>query len=138
MHDKSEFDPKKIIEVINKYDKYNIIKMIKLYIYKIIYNQNNRRIDIFLKHSIKEKYKLSKYKDFKKFIKFKDEDQINSGIETFDNDNYKKVYDILTKYKEEGYKNKIEENDINEINNCDEESNDNKLRYDNFYLVAYN
>jgi len=135
MHDKSEFDPKKIIEVINKYDKYNIVKLIKIYIYKIIYNQNNKRIDSFLRHSIKEKYKLSKYKDFKKFIKFKEEDQINFGIENLDNDNYKKVYDILEKYKNDGYKNKIEEEDINEINNDGE---DNKLRFDNFYLVAYN
>ena len=132
MHDKSEFQPKTIIEVFDKYDKYNIVKMIKLYIYKIIYNQNDKQIDTFLKHDINKKYKLSKYKDFKKFMKFKDEEQINLGIEILDNNNYKKVYDILVNYKNDGYKNKIKEEDIKEITNSKEES------FDNFYLAAYN
>ena len=42
-HEKSGFEPKAIIDKINKYDKMN---MIKLYIYKIIYNLNNKQIDI--------------------------------------------------------------------------------------------
>ena len=57
MHDKPKFDPKEIIKEINDCDK---TKMIKLYIYKIIFNQNNKQIDIFLKNEIKEKYKLDK------------------------------------------------------------------------------
>ena len=137
MHNKSKFDPKKIIEVIDKYNKDNIVKMIVLYIYKIIYNKNNRQIDIFLKHDIKEKYKLSKYKNFKKFIKFKDEEKLNYGIEALDNDNYKNIFDILLKYKNDEYKKRIEEKDIDDIINS-EGDNDNKLKFDNFYLVAYN
>ena len=137
MHDKPKFEPKKIIEVIDKYNKDNIVKMIVLYIYKIIYNKNNRQIDIFLKHDIKEKYKLSKYKNFKKFIKFKDEEKLNYGIEALDNDKYKSIFDIILKYKNDEYKTRIEESDINDIINS-EGDNDNKLKFDNFYLVTYN
>ena len=136
--DKSEIEPKKIMEFIDSKDKYAIVKMIKIYIYKIIFNQNNKQIDVFLRHDIKEKYKFSKFKDFKKFIKFKDEDQINIGIAILENDNYKKIYEILIKYRNDGYKNKIEEKDINEINNSEEESSGNILKFDNFYLAAYN
>ena len=138
MHDKSEFKPNEIIEVINKYDKYNIIKMIKIYLYKIIYYQNNQQIDVFLKHNIKEKYKLSKYNNFKKFFKFKDEEQSNYLIDFLDNNNYKNVYDIIVKYKNDGYTKIIEEKDINEIKKAEEESIENNLSYDTFYLVAYN
>ena len=132
MHDKPGFKPKNIIEVIDNHD-YNILKMIKLYIYKIIYNQNNKQIDVFLKDDIKEKYKLSKYKDFKKFIKLKDDEDINVGIDNSDNESYQKIYDILLKYDNEEYKNKMKEKDINDINNIED-----KLKFDNFYLAAYN
>ena len=132
MHNMPGFKPKNIIEVINNHD-YNILKMIKLYIYKIIYNQNNKQIDVFLKDNIKEKYKLSKYKDFKTFIKLKDDEDINVDFDNLDNENYQKVYDILLKYDNEEYKNKIKEENINDINNIED-----KLKFDNFYLAAYN
>jgi len=139
MHEKTEFKPNKIIEVINKYDKYNIIKMIKLYLYKIIYYQNNKQIDIFLKHDIKEKYKLSKYNNFKKFVKFKSEDQPNYWADILDDDNYKNTYDIIIKYKNEGYKKEIIEEDIIAIKKKEEEEDsENHLSYDTFYLIAYN
>ena len=43
-------DTSKIIKAIN--DNISISKIIKLYVYKIIYNKNNRRIDIFVNHII--------------------------------------------------------------------------------------
>ena len=66
MHNKQEFKPKQIIETINKYDK---IKMVKLYIYKIIFNHNNKQINIFFNDYTQDKYKLDKYDNFNDFIK---------------------------------------------------------------------
>ena len=61
--------------------------MIRLYIYKILFNQN--QINVFLNHKLKDKYKLQKYECFKDFIEFLEEDQINYEFESLDNDNMK-------------------------------------------------
>ncbi len=60
-------NPEKIIEIINKH---NLKDMIKIYIYKIIYYQNQKQLSVFLNRNIKEKYNLEKYIGFKEFIKF--------------------------------------------------------------------
>ena len=65
MHNKRKFKPDKIIEIINESDEIN---MVKLYIYKIIYNKNNRQINAFLNNEIINKYKLDNYKGFNEFI----------------------------------------------------------------------
>ena len=65
MHDKKKFNPENVISIINKNDKIN---MIKLYIYKIIYNKNNKQIDVFLNSEIINKYKLNTYEGFNNFI----------------------------------------------------------------------
>ena len=44
-----------------------IYKMIRIYIYKIIYNNHNE--NAFNNESIIEKYKLKEYQDFDTFIK---------------------------------------------------------------------
>lgn len=77
-------NPEKVIKVINKH---NLKDMIKIYIYKIIYYQNQKQLPVFLNRNIKEKYNLEKYNGFKKFIKFTEGIQIEFG-ETLDKDNY--------------------------------------------------
>ena len=65
MHDKNKFNPKNVIKIINKSDKIN---MVKLYIYKIIYNKNNKQINVFLNSEIINKHKLDTYEGFNEFI----------------------------------------------------------------------
>ena len=127
MHDKPKFDPNKIIKEINDCDK---IKMIKLYIYKIIFNQNNKQIDIFLKNEIKEKYKLDKYTNFSDFIKFEGE-QLSNEIynEIYDNEDYKTIYKKLTDYQKDNFENEITKEDL---------IGSNKLKFDNFFMAANN
>ena len=57
-------DQKKIMNVLN--GNKPIYKMIRIYIYKIIYNHNE---NVFINESIIEKYKLKEYQDFDTFIK---------------------------------------------------------------------
>ena len=88
-------DPEKIIEFLNK-DKL-INKMIRLYIYKILFNKY--KIDAFLNKNNILKYKLEEYEDFKKFLKFPDDEQINFGFETLDNENYERIYKVIENKK---------------------------------------
>ena len=104
MHDKSEFNPENIIKQINKCDE---IKMIKLYIYKIIYNRSKKQIKVFLSDTTKSKYKLDKYEGFKDFIKFKNEENLIYENKISDNDNYQNIYKTLDEYQKDGFKNKI-------------------------------
>ena len=127
MHNKPNFDPEEIIKEINDCDK---TKMIKLYIYKIIFNQNNKQIDIFLKNSIKEKYKLDKYDNFSELIKFEGE-QVNNEIynEIYSNDDYKSIYKKLSDYQKDNFENGITKEDL---------IGDDKLKFDNFFMAANN
>ena len=110
MHDKPNFESEKIIKEINNYDK---IKMVKMYIYKIIFNQNNKQIDIFLKKDIKEKYKLDKYDNFNDFFKFYEEQfMCEISDEIYDKDDYNAIYNILCEYKKEKFENEISKEDI--------------------------
>jgi hypothetical protein len=84
-------EPEKIIELLN--EEKSINKMIRLYIYKILFNKY--QIDAFLNKNIILKYRLEKYEDFKKFLNFNDDEQINYGFETLDKENYEGVYKIL-------------------------------------------
>ena len=97
-------DPEKIIKYLNE-DKL-INKMIRLYIYKILFNKY--QIDAFLDKNKKLTYKLEEYKDFKEFLKFPEDDQINYGFGTLDNENYVRIYEKLIDKKKSQFKNKIE------------------------------
>ena len=116
-------EPEKIIESINKNDLNK--RMIKLYIYKILYNKNQKQIDVFLNMEYKRKYLLEKYKDFNDFIKFPNEDKINYG---FDNKNYENIYQIFEKYKKDNFKKEINKEEIN----ADE------LSIDTLYIISIN
>jgi hypothetical protein len=116
-------DPDKIIDFFNE-DKH-INKMIRLYIYKILFNKY--QIDVFLDKNKKLTYKLEEYKDFKEFLKFPEDDQINYGFGTLDNENYVRIYEKLIDKKKSQFKNKIEKEEIG-----------NDLHIDNFYMVTSN
>ena len=123
-HELSDFEPDNII---NKINELSFNKMIKLYIYKIIYNQNKKQINVFLSDSIKNKFKLNNYSGFEDFIKFKNEDFLI--YEKKGNNNYKKILEKLNEYKKEGFKSEITDEDIYEIK---------EFNFDDFYIAAYN
>ena len=121
LFDEDDFHPENIIDIINKNDKIN---MVKLYIYKIIYNKNNKQINAFLDNDIKEKFKLNQYEGFNEFIRMED----MKKLEQFNFDENQS--NILMKLKEcEGkhFKNKITKDDINLK----------RSEFDNFYMAAY-
>ena len=118
-------DPLKIIKIIN--EKKPINKMIRLYIYKILFNKY--QLDAFLDKNKKLKYKLEEYVDFKELLKFSDDEEINYGFETLDNENYVRIYEILENEKKTQFKKKIEEEIVIDNNN---------LHIDNFFIVSSN
>ena len=125
LHEDSKFNPEEIIKEINECDK---IKMVKLYIYKIIYNQNNKQIDILLKNDTIDKYKLNKYDNFSEFIKGVQLNYENNN-DVLDNDNYKNVYKVLCDYQKDNFQKEIAKEDIKV---------DGKLNFDDFFMAANN
>ena len=117
-------DLDKIIDSINKND---INNMVKLYIYKILFNE--KHLDAFLNPKSKEKYKLEKFKGFKDFLKIQKNEEINYGFETLDNENYKNVYNVIESNKKEDFKNKIKKQEI---------ISSGKFFIDNFYNASKN
>ena len=124
-HDQPKFKPEKIIKQINKYDE---IKMVKLYIYKIIYNQYKKQINVFLNDNNKTKYRLDKYEGFGDFIKSEKEELLNE-IKISDNDIYKGIYKKLDHYQKDGFKNEKTKKDI---------SSNGNFNFDDFYMAAHN
>ena len=116
-------EPEKVIKLLN--ENKNINKMIRLYIYKILFNKY--QIDVFLDKNKKLKYKLEEYVDFKEFLKFPEDEQINYGFETLDNENYDRIFEKLLDKKKGQFRNKIEKEEI-----------DKNLHIDNFYIAASN
>ena len=120
MHDDKEYNPDDVIKIINKYDKKN---MVKLYIYKIIYNKNNKQINVFLNSNIKKKYKLNQYNEFNEFIKSEEIEKLEHFI--YD-DNKSNTFKKLEEYGENHFENKINKDDISRI----------KKNFDDFYMAA--
>ena len=126
--EKSKFKvPKNIIDVINGDNP--IYKMIRIYIYKILYN--NFGIDVFIDKKKIEKYKLNDYKDFDKFIKRKELNniyKIDYQIRTLKENVYEESNQEIEKYQKDGFKNPIKKDnfDIEEFG------------IDNFYIISYN
>ena len=116
-------EPETIIKVINDN---KLKKMIILYIYKILFNLN--QIDVFFNKNKIKKYKMEEYKGFKDFIKSLEEEKINYGQETLDNENYEKVFKEIEKYKKDSFKQQIKKEEIDFEN----------LNIDNFYIASDN
>ena len=125
MHDKTDFDPEDIISKINECDE---IKMVKLYIYKIIYNLCNKQMHIFLNDNTKTRYRLKEYDGFNDFINFENNEQLIYQNLISNNDNYKEIYKKLNEYQKDGFKNEITKEDIN----------NGEFNFDDFYMAAYN
>ena len=122
IHDNKNEKLKKVPEIINEInklqeklkDKINIVKTIKLYIYKVIYHLNNEQFDVFIKDETILKYNLNEL-NFRDFIK---NDQINlfkyHDINSInESPNYEHFYPIIEKYKKENFeKEKIKLSDF--------------------------
>ena len=121
-------NPKKIIDIFNGNGP--IYKMLRLYIYKILYN--NYQIDIFINPEKIKIYKLEKYNDFETLIQNNKEliniYKIADKIKTINDDYYDEAKKVIEKYKKEDFKNpmKIKDFDLEDIG------------IDNFYAVSYN
>ena len=121
LHDEEEFNPENVIKIINESDNIN---MVKIYIYKIIYNKNNKQINVFLNSEIIKKYQLNTYKGFNEFINKED----IKNLEQFSYDsNNSQTYIKLKEYGENHFEEKITKNDIST------KSKD----FDDFYMAAY-
>ena len=128
MHDKKKFNPENIIKIINEFDKIN---MVKLYIYKIIYNKNKKKINVFLNSEIIKKYNLNSYTDFNKFINKEEIEKLElfSYDNNPSNENYKNLYKNLEEYRKNKFENRITKEDI-----CPKKN----IKFDDFYMVANN
>lgn len=106
-------DASKIIEEINKGEEMS--EVIKLYIYKIIYNKNKKSIDVFKSDEIIKNYKLGNYEGFKEFIENPEENPFKYKYINSKNENIK-FYEpfnlVLEKYKNQKFES-IELDDFN-------------------------
>ena len=117
---------KKIIEAYN--EDSSLHKMIRIYIYKILYN--NYDIDIFIDQKIIDKFRLKEYRDFDYYIKNEELinlSKINYKIKTLKDDYYEESYKIIEKYKSKENKN----NSIRQDFDLEE------FGIDNFYAATY-
>ena len=89
----------KMIDVINGND--SIFKMIRLYIYKILFNNN--KIDVFINEKSINKYQLKEYKDFNELIISNNEllniYKLDDIIKTLKDNYYDESYQVIEKYK---------------------------------------
>ena len=119
--------PEIIINVIESSKNKNLSKMITLYIYKIIYNHNNKDAYLFSLDDFKAKYKLDKFK--KNNIKIKEDDN-DLSIQFNLDKNYENMYTTIEKYKYGGFKKiDIKEIDIKDIDKFIFVSNNLVLKY---------
>ena len=129
MHNKRKFKPDKIIEIINESDEIN---MVKLYIYKIIYNKNKKQINTFVnsdiinKYKLKTyKYKLKTYKGFEDFIKSEDIEKLENL--SYGDNKSNGIFKILKENSENQFEDKITEGKISSP----------RTNFDDFYMAAY-
>jgi len=119
--------PKKIIDVINGDNP--IYKMIRIYIYKILYN--NFGINVFINNNMINKYRLKDYKDFNNFIKTEELNniyKIDYQIRSLKDEYYEESNEVIEKYKKDNFNTPIK------INDFDIE----EYGVDNFYIISYN
>ena len=120
-------DYKKILNVLNGKD--TICKMIRIYIYKILYNKY--KIDVFIDKESIEKFKLKEYIDFNKLV---DKNEliniykIDYKIKTLNDNCYKEAYSAIEKYKNKNFEKAISKDDFDLKD----------YGIDNFYVVTFN
>ena len=101
--------------------------MVRLYIYKIIFNKNNKQINAFLNSDIINKYKLDLYEGFKDFIKPEEIKKLEEFSINKD-PKYKEIYTKLEDFKKSQFEEPIKMEDI---------SVEDEINFDAFYLAAY-
>ena len=128
-------DPLSIVNILEKLSdkEKKMNEIIKLYIYKTIYNQNGKQLEVFINKNKKKLYKFDKYKGFKDFFKFEEEEKINYGFETLDND-YEAFFNKIEKYKKKGFDKKINKSEI--INEESESFIDNFINTSNILILT--
>ena len=116
---------KKIIDVINGDN--SIYKMMRIYIFKILYN--NFRIDVFTDEKMVEKYNINDYKDINN-LEIKELNNVYKFDidKTLKEDYYIDSFKIIEKYKKNEFKDKLKPHDY------DIE----EYGIDNFYALSYN
>jgi hypothetical protein len=120
-------DYKKILNVLNGKD--TICKMIRIYIYKILYNKY--KIDVFINKESIEKFKLKEYIDFNKLVDKKELIniyKIDYKIKTLNDNCYKEAYSAIEKYKNKNFEKAISKDDFDLKD----------YGIDNFYVVTFN
>ena len=126
--------PDKIRDFIKRDDKEKkenkLLKIIRLYFYKILYNDYT--IDVFIDKKSIDKFGLKGFNDYKNLIKTNDLEniyKINYHIKTLKN-GYQTVNEMIEKYKKEGFKKRVtKSSDLNIIE---------EYGLDNFYIASYN
>ena len=120
-------DPKNIINVLN--GKSQICKMIRIYIYKILFKEKG--VDFFYDQTNIEKFKLGIYSDFVNFIQNQELNniyKIDYKVKTINPDSFDDSITAFEKLKKENFKNPITKIKFN----IDD------FGIDNFYIVSYN
>jgi len=103
--------------------------MIRIYIYKILYN--NYKIDFFLNEENISNYKLEDYKDYNDFINIEDLSnlfKLDYKIKTIKDGYFSDANTAIEKYKKDDFKKKIKSTDYDL----------NKYGIDNFYMASFN
>ena len=124
--EKKIFADDEVIEVFN--GKKTICKNIRLYIYKIIYN--NYSLDFIYDDKIKEKYRLCEYIDYKDFMDIKEIDiEIDhKEVKTLKEKAHEDSLSAIKALKTEDF--------ANQINNRDYDIQN--FGIDNFYISSFN
>ena len=120
------FNFDKIIDIINQ-DK-SICKMIRLYIYKILYNKYT--LSFISDNNIIEKNKLDKYSDFVEIQKFKETDNKieQKNVKTLIQKHFKITFDEIEKLRTNKYNKKLNKEDFNIKD----------FGFDNFFIASFN
>ena len=120
-------DPENIIKIFNEDN--NTCNMIRIYIYKILYNKY--KIDFFLDDNNISKYHLDEYTNYEDFIKIEELSnlyKLDYKIKTINDDKFSDISSKIERFKKNEFKTKIRERDI-DIK---------QIGIDNFYMASHN
>ena len=115
---------------VKEKEENKILKIMRLYFYKILYNDYT--INVFLDKKLFTKFGLKEFNDYKNLIKIDELEniyKIDYQIKTLKN-GYQNVYEMIEKYKFGGFKKVVKNTD--DLNIIEE------YGLDNFYIVSYN
>ena len=115
---------------VKEKEENKILKIMRLYFYKILYNDFT--INVFLDKKLINKFGLKEFNDYKNLIKTDELENINKidyQIKTLQ-EGYQNVYKMIEKYKVDHFEKMVKKTD--DLNIIEE------YGLDNFYIVSYN